>query len=422
MPQHRTGLYTSWLDIANSYGDPTEDDLYEILTGCLNSPEWFKDPDSTDLYPFLALCQPYPHLRLLLEEAIQMWARGRKAAFWECVQQACTSNGQVRQTNGVVRMSGNELLAKEFPPLKWFAAGLLHEGNIIFAGKSKRGKSWVAFNIALDLARGREVFGHYEVPFPVKVAYCALEDGDRRMNRRIKQIVAEGDDLSNLEVVFRMPKLEEGGYEFLESLLQEGYRFIVIDVLAKVEGEGRNGAKGYLEVYQTLGDKLQELRNRYTFVLMTITHLRKAEAEDVAEGVMGSTAYVGLQDVVWVFSRKYGESFGHIEILDKDMAEKSIEIAFNDEEGVWTFVGEGDEYAASKEEHEILAFLREEPKPQSAKQIMVSLGIPSGKFQALRQRLKRMVGDEKLVRTDRGLYAAFGRSSWEQLDNDDVPF
>ena len=125
---------------------------------------------------------------------------------------------------------------------------------------------------------------------------------------------------------------------------------------------------------------------------------------------------------MWVFSRKYGESFGHIEVLDKDMAEKSIEIAFKDEEGIWTFVGEGDEHAASKEEHEILAFLREEPKPQSAKQIMASLGIPHGKFQALRQRLKRMVGDEKLVRTDRGLYAAFGRSSWEQLDNDDVPF
>lgn len=419
MPPERQWL--SWMHtletVANG-AEPTESLLDDCLSACLSSDTWSDNPDLTDLYAFLARCWVYPALRLKIEAACQYWSKERKRLLEQCVTPflATSQNGQAPATfANVKRVSANALRAQEFPPLKWFASGLLHEGNCIFAGKSKRGKSWLAFNIAISLALGDDVLGHYEVPYPVKVAYCALEDGDRRMNRRIKQIEASRD-LSNLEIVFAMPKLAEGGYDFIEHLIaKEGFQVVIIDVLAKVDDQGKSGPKGYQEVYDTLG-RLHELRNKHTFALIMITHLRKAEAEEVSEQIMGSMAYVGIQDVVWVFQRKYGDNFGYLEVLDKDMAEKSIEIEFKEAEGLWTFVGEGDEHAASKEEFEILQYLREETKPQSIKQIMEGIGMPAGKFSAFRKRLQRMEKDHKLLRTDRGMYAAFGRGGWEDLD------
>ena len=148
----------------------------------------------------------------------------------------------------------------------------------------------------------------------------------------------------------------------IKGLIEEGFQLIIIDVLAKVEGQGKNGAKDYLEAYATFAP-LVALRNQYSFTLIMVTHLRKAEAQEMStEGVMGSTAYVGAQDVVWTFNRRHGEHSGFLEITDKDMAEKTVELAFQEQDGRWAFVGEGDEHAASKEEQEVLTFLHEEGK------------------------------------------------------------
>ena len=97
--------------------------------------------------------------------------------WWPDVEKAMEALPQAPAAHRVQRQSATTLLQSTFAPLKWLAAGLIHEGNIIFAGKSKRGKSWIALNIAVALATGGEVFGHYEVPQAVKVAYCAFEDG-----------------------------------------------------------------------------------------------------------------------------------------------------------------------------------------------------------------------------------------------------
>ena len=340
--------------------------------------------------------------------------------WWPDVEKAMEALPRAANALGIQRQSATDLLKSTFTPLKWLAAGLIHEGNIIFAGKSKRGKSWIALNIAVALATGQEVFGHYEVPAAVKVAYCALEDGPRRVYRRLTQMEAHTHDLSKLDILFKMPSFQEGGIEVITGLVEEGVQLIIIDVLAKVEGQGKNGAKDYLEAYETFAP-LVELRNQHSFTLVMITHLRKAEAQEMSDAVMGSTAYVGAQDVVWTFTRRQGEHSGFLEIADKDMAEKTVELTFQEQSGWWTFVGEGDEYAASKEEHEVVTFLREEGKPQSILQIMQGVGVPQVKYHTFRKRLQRMVADGLVIRTDRGLYAALGQEGWYRMD-EQVPF
>ncbi len=311
--------------------------------------------------------------------------------------------GQPREAVKPDEITAQELLATNFPPIKWFASGLLHEGMVLFGGKSKRGKSWMAMNAAVSMAQGEKVFGHYEVAEPRKVLYAALEDGPRRTQRRLRLMSAD-PGLTMLHVTFRLPPLSEGGMEYLVRKIQEGYEVIFIDVLAKMEKPGKNGLPNYHEVYQTFA-QLQELRSAHQFALVMITHLRKGESEEIFDALHGSVAYQGTQDALWVMDRKHGEDRATVHVRDKDAEDKSIELKF-DGEGLWSFVGEGEEHQETTEETAIIEFLRQEVQPQGAKEIMLGLGIHLARYPAIRKRLMRMTNLRMIIRTDRGKYSA----------------
>ena len=87
-----------------------------------------------------------------------------------------------------------ELIAADIPaPLKLFD-GLMHEGMLLFGGKSKRGKSWLMFDLALSLAVGRSGFRHFDCPEARPILYLALEDGRARLQGRAKMIQPNPDD------------------------------------------------------------------------------------------------------------------------------------------------------------------------------------------------------------------------------------
>ena len=305
----------------------------------------------------------------------------------------------------VFEMEAAELRQKDFPPLEWFARGILHEGMVLFGGKSKRGKSWLMLNLAESIAQGTIVFGQYTVPQAQKVLYCALEDGPRRTKRRLDMIDPRHTNAyHNIKFAFRMPPLLDGGLEYITHHIRAGYKIIVVDVLAHVEKAGKNGLRDYHEVYETFAP-LQELRSQYPFALIMITHLRKAESEEVFDNLHGSVAYQGAQDALWVLERKSGEETAQLHIRDKDAEDKVVELKF-DGEARWAFVGEGEEHLASKVDTEVVKFLLEEARPQSIKEIMLGCGVPAPHYSAFRVRLHRMESKGIIVRTDRGRYAA----------------
>ena len=86
MPEHNHGLYRSWPEIVDLlHDDPTEEDLSEILAGCLLLESWDANPEDTQLFPFLARCWPYAQLRLKIHNAISMWSRERRQDFLACI-------------------------------------------------------------------------------------------------------------------------------------------------------------------------------------------------------------------------------------------------------------------------------------------------------------------------------------------------
>ena len=189
--------------------------------------------------------------------------------------------------------------------------GLLHDGMILFGGKPKRGKSWIMLDLAMSVATGAHVWRHFPVQESQPVLYMALEDERDLIWERLQTIQPGVTPSGTFDFLYSFPRLNDGGLTKLQDYAKSGrYRLIVIDVLARIESPGRRGSeKTYHDIYDMLAP-LQDLRRQYPFCLVLVTHLRKAEAHEVFDGLHGSVAYQGLQDSLWVLDRPIDENRG----------------------------------------------------------------------------------------------------------------
>ena len=64
------------------------------------------------------------------------------------------ANSLTRQVEGEPE-NADDLMTDTIPSPRPIVEGLLHEGMLLFGGKSKRGKSWLMLDLALSVATGR---------------------------------------------------------------------------------------------------------------------------------------------------------------------------------------------------------------------------------------------------------------------------
>ena len=100
---------------------------------------------------------------------------------------AAKATSLTRQAQGEPEDS-DDLMTDTIPAPRPIVEGLLHEGMLLFGGKSKRGKSWLMLDLALSVATGNPVWRHFEVREPQPVLYIALEDSRARIQRRLQEI------------------------------------------------------------------------------------------------------------------------------------------------------------------------------------------------------------------------------------------
>jgi len=311
------------------------------------------------------------------------------------------------------------LLADDIAPPRPLFEGLMHDGMLLFGGKSKRGKSWLIFDLAIALAVGRAGFRHFPCPAPLPVLYLALEDGRARLQGRAKAIQPNLTQVDNFHLRYAFPALAHGGIEALqEEIARYHYGLVIIDVLAKLEtAPAGKSERGYHDIYHMF-TPLQELRKEHPFCLAMLTHLRKQEADDVFDAIMGSVAYQGAQDVLWVLERKPKDDFAFLHIRDKDAEESTIALRFLD--GHWEYIGEGEEYEVSRDSRKIIHVLNEEPRELSIPEIMKAAGFKEEKYAYVRNLLVSLVKDDFIHRTRQGRYSATVRAAHEFLAQDSL--
>jgi hypothetical protein len=108
----------------------------------------------------------------------------------------------------LVTITAAELAERDFPPVAFVVPGYVAEGLTVIAGRPKTGKSWLALGWAIAVATGGVALGSIEVEAG-DVLYLALEDNQRRLKKRLEQIlpdVGKPDRPVAASMPFRTPR------------------------------------------------------------------------------------------------------------------------------------------------------------------------------------------------------------------------
>lgn len=291
----------------------------------------------------------------------------------------------------------------EFPPIKFIVPGLLPEGATILAGRPKLGKSWLALDIALAVARGSECLG---VNCQQGDAlYLALEDNQRRLQSRMAKL-SPARELepwpAALSFSTEWKRHDAGGIDDIGRWAREAEnpRLVVVDVLAQFRG-GRGSTESMYESDYGAVKCLQEMAGDLQLAILIVHHTKKNQGEnDPAEKISGTLGLSGAADTFMILDRDsngcslYGRG--------RDIEEFERAVIFDKWSCRWTSQGDIGTVRRSDERTTILDVLRDADDIATVKDIVTATGMNRN---AADQLLWKMAKDGQIVKVKRGHYA-----------------
>jgi len=191
-------------------------------------------------------------------------------------------------------------MAADLPPTENFIDGMLTRGLGGLSAKSKLGKSWLALQMSVDLARGDSFLG-----FSTKqagVLYIDLENTPSLTQERLG-VILEGREIpENLYFAHDFNLMGEGFEDDLTEFLTEhsDVKVVIIDIFQKVKRGKRREQTDYEADYEIL-TKLKTLADSFGGCVFPVYHDRKfVDPTDPFSNLLGSTAIIGVSDFIWV--------------------------------------------------------------------------------------------------------------------------
>jgi hypothetical protein len=297
--------------------------------------------------------------------------------------------------------TATELLAATFPEPRWAVPGVLCEGVNILAGPPKVGKSWLSFGLALTVASGGRAFDAIPVTAG-PVLYLALEDTPRRLQSRMRRMLAGQPAPAGLTIATQCPPLPDGGTHAITAWLHRNpsARLIVIDVLAKVRGRSAAGLSAYEADYAAIGHA-KAIADQYGIALVLVHHVRKAAAEDYLSEVSGTNGLAGAADATLVLKRQRGQADAMLYVTGRDVDESEYALRFVADSGAWCLMdGPAQDYTLTDTRATILRYLRDNPGT-TPKNIAEATGLNADN---VKKTCQRMAADGQLISDAAGRY------------------
>lgn len=295
--------------------------------------------------------------------------------------------------------SAADLQLMDFPPIQYVIPGYVVEGLTILAGKPKLGKSWLALDWALATAYGDIACG--SIPCEGgNVLYAALEDNQRRLKRRMQQLLPDGAWPSRLDLMTKCRRLNEGGIEDLAQWVEqtEMPRLIVLDTLACVRPVRTSKDAAYDADYAALSP-LQKMAGERNIAIVVVHHVRKLESEDPLDTISGTTGLTGATDSALVLSRDgqgatlYGRG--------RDIDEIETAMHFDKTTGRWSILGAAAEVRKSDGRKSITDALAASKDPMGPSDIATATGMKNDNVRFL---LGKMATAGEIEKVGRGRY------------------
>lgn len=272
-----------------------------------------------------------------------------------------------------------ELLAEHFPDARDVVPGIVYEGLTLLASRPKLGKTWLMLGTAVAVAAGGYALGTVKVD-QGDVLYLALEDGKKRLQKRLRQLLGDRPAPARLHLATAFPLLDEGGEAGLERWLTEHpeARLVVIDTLKRFRPRERAGASVYNLDYDAVAP-LADLAHRFDVAIVVVHHCRKSDAEDPLDLISGTTGLTGGADGAIVLKRARGAADAELHVTHRD-AEEDAELAvqWDAQLSGWRLLGDAEEHRRSDQRTAILTALYDAPEPATPKDVAEVLDKPYG--------------------------------------------
>jgi hypothetical protein len=305
---------------------------------------------------------------------------------------------------------------QHFPDLAYAVPELIPEGLTLLVGPPKIGKSWLILGMLLAVAAGGVALGTIRLHRPRRVLYLALEDGDRRMQDRCRQLL-HGDPIPGLYTYLTradpmtiLPTIEAYLQRYQETAL------VVVDTLGKVMPQALPQETMYQRDYR-IGGRLKAVADsRPGLALVVVHHDRKAGAEDFVERVSGSHGLAGSADTVVVLSRDRQSAEGGIQVTGRDIAEGEYALTMASF-GAWALDGHNLADAAQRLKErratdglgdraaEVVQLVNDHPDGITPARVAAELGMDAKTAQVY---LGRALAAGRIAKPRRGLYNPVG--------------
>ena len=290
-------------------------------------------------------------------------------------------------------ISGSELLKEPYAPPLSLVDGLLQEGLLLLGGHPIIGKSWMMLDLALSVATGTPVWGHFAVPEPQPVLYISLIDGRGRIKHRLDAIRPDVKTNDHLHLLWDFPKLGEGGLEKLRGYIEDGrYRLIVIDPLIRLAAYD----KGCRQILHLLAD-LRDLRRRAPVCLAVVMITTMPKIDRIFDNLPTSDYAPSVQ---WFL--KYGKPIRTLYVRDDFGISRTLRLHFAGER--WQYLNPDDNTRFSQTRQDVIEVLKEYGRALSISEVNRYVSRPPDRYQATKQLMYRMLQDGQLMRSSRGLY------------------
>lgn len=303
--------------------------------------------------------------------------------------------------------TASDLVTCDLPSIEQIVRGIVYEGVTVFAGKPKQGKTWLMLAMALDVASGHTALGNRPVQ-QSEVLYLALEDNRRRLQGRIKKLLAGREAPAGLHFATDWPRLDAGGLEALKTLLGErpDINLVIVDTLALLKPAGSKKRTQYDEDREAV-DCLIPLAEEHRVAIVLVHHLRETESDDPLDMIHGSAGLTGGVDGALVLKRRRGEADAHLYGDGRDF-ENPVELAlkWNAITATWTILGDAKVYMMSEERRAILGVVESADKPLGPKEVTERLNASGTvmNYGAVREMCSQMANDGQLKNLGRGQY------------------
>jgi KaiC/GvpD/RAD55 family RecA-like ATPase len=172
-------------------------------------------------------------------------------------------------------MTTNDLINKESPKRKWLVDQLFTEGTINqISGDSNNGKTWILLHKAIQIAKGKAVFGHFATT-QKGVMMVNEEDPFYDIKERLQLLEK---DLNNLPIrwhILEDIKLEDGIVEMLIAEMKKyNLEVVIFDSLSVIHDKEENSAKEMNQVFDQMKKFITE-----GFTVIFTHHLRKKKSQ-----------------------------------------------------------------------------------------------------------------------------------------------